>query len=243
MNALLQRLGTDLLHLIAPGICPSCDEPLGLDEQFYCASCRASLEPAPFPRDMYQEMVGLFPADELALSALGSLYRFEHESPVQRLIYALKYGGCYRLGVEMGRELGGALTMFDEFAGIDLVVPVPLHRSKRRERGYNQAEAIARGIREALPQVGVSHALVRTRFTPSQTTLNAQARRNNVRDAFRIAGQKLRDRIILLCDDVCTTGATLNACAEQLLAAGARKVCAATIAKDIPHREAFVVVR
>jgi ComF family protein len=150
---------------------------------------------------------------------------------VQRLVHALKYKGCYRLGVEMGHDLGRALGVFREFEEIDMVIPVPLHRARMRERGYNQAEAIAQGIANTMKHLTIERALVRMRHTISQTTLDAYARRRNVREVFRAAGN-VSGMSVLICDDVCTTGATLNACAEQLLLAGARRVVAATVAKD-----------
>jgi ComF family protein len=152
---------------------------------------------------------------------------------VQRLIHALKYQGCRQLGVDMGVELGKALKLFPQFSNIDAIVPVPLHPARRRERGYNQSEAVAEGLATVLGGAPVLSALARTRHTPSQTTLGATDRRNNVSRAFRVVNKSVRGRIVLLCDDVCTTGATLNACAEQLLAAGARAVYGSTLAKDI----------
>jgi predicted amidophosphoribosyltransferase len=85
--------------------------------------------------------------------------------------------------------------------------------------------------------------LARARHTISQTTLGAGQRKHNVAEAFRTIGSEVRDRIVLLCDDVCTTGATLNACAERLLQAGARRVVAATVARDIPRQEQPDIMR
>lgn len=233
MLPILTRLGVDFLNLVAPALCPGCDEPLELAERSYCNACRASLEPAPFPREIFMEVADRFPGEELALEAIGSLYSFIDGSPAQRLIHALKYNGCYGLGVEMGRDLGEALMMFREFEMVELVVPVPLHSARRRERGYNQAEAIAEGLTQSLAGSRVTTALERRRHTRSQTTLDARTRRRNVSQVFHALGGSLRDRTILLCDDVCTTGATLNACAEALLTAGAKRVVAATVAKDV----------
>ena len=231
MHPFLHRISSDLLHFIAPALCPACDALLERSERGYCNACRSSLDPAPFPRDIFAEVAGHFPGEELALSAIGSLYSFDPESPVRRLVHALKYKGCYALGVEMGRDLGRALKVFREFEDIEMVIPVPLHRARLRERGYNQAEAIARGVSEAMKHLTIAQALLRTRHTISQTTLDAYARHRNVREVFRVAGE-VTGMTVLLCDDVCTTGATLNACAERLLLAGAKRVVAATVAKD-----------
>jgi ComF family protein len=232
MHQILHRIGSDLLDLIAPRLCPACDAQLAASEHSYCDACRASLEPAPYPREIFSEISDHFPGDELALDAIGSLYSFDNESPVQHLIHALKYKGCYRLGVEMGGDLALALAMFREFEGIDLIVPVPLHRAKKRERGYNQAAAIACGMVEMMRGARVVHAIERVHHTRSQTTLDAASRRRNVSRVFR-ARADLRGASVLLCDDVCTTGATLNACATLLRDAGATRVVAATVAKDV----------
>lgn len=234
MNTILRRLASDALHLLAPMLCPACDAPLTPDDGAYCRACRASLEPAPFPRDIFSEISAGFPGEELALSAIGALYVFADGNPVQKLIHAVKYRGCYGLGVDLGTELGRALAMFEEFDGMEVIVPVPLHRARLRERGYNQAEAVATGLAAAIPGSRIVRALARTRHTISQTTLDARRRRRNVADVFRIAGTDVRGRSVLLCDDVCTTGATLNACAERLLQAGALRVAAATVARDMP---------
>jgi ComF family protein len=226
----VRRIGNDLLHLIAPALCPACDTPLSIDDLRYCAACRASLEPAPFPREIYSELVGFYGQDEFMLSAIGSLYSFRLDSPVRSLIHAVKYLGCRSLGIELGRELGHTMRMFREFETVDAIVPVPLHRARRRERGYNQSAAIAEGVASVFGRPIEESLLTRIHQTTSQTQLSAIDRRRNVRDAFRAAPAK--GRSVLLCDDVCTTGATLNACAEQLLAAGAARVLAVTVAKD-----------
>jgi len=115
----------------------------------------------------------------------------------------------------------------DLFEGIDIVVPVPLHWRRRRQRGFNQAEALARTL--GMPW---RNALRRTRRTPSQTELPAAQRHRNVREAFALRRRAaVSGRSILLVDDVATTGATLEACAEVLRAAGAREVRALTVAR------------
>lgn len=159
------------------------------------------------------------------------------------IVHALKYDGHRSLGRGLAELMRThCREMLD---GVDLVVPVPLHRSRERERGFNQAAAIARHL-----GVPVVHALVRRRRTMSQTGLPADRRHVNVRGAFalrssvmdgliaRLAGARetvsrraVHDRCVLLVDDVATTGATLEACATALKAAGARDVRALTAAR------------
>ena len=229
----LRTIAGRLIDVIAPRLCPSCDAVLRDDESCYCAACRASLEPAPFPRELFEELAIAIGHDELALSAVGGLYTFRQDGPVQRLIHALKYLGCYDLGVALGAELGRSTSMFVEFDDVDCVVPIPLHPARRRERGYNQAEAIARGVSLARDVDLVDDALLRARHTRSQTRLGADERLRNVGSAFAAGPVEVRGRSVMICDDVCTTGATLNACAEILLVRGAARVVAATVAKDV----------
>ena len=230
---MFNRLRDDLLHLIAPALCPACSGRLAATERALCAACRSSLEPAPFPRDLYLDLVGLFPADEIALDAVGALLSFRRGGPVQNLVHAIKYHGASRLGIEMGRELGRGLAMFREFQQIDLVVPIPLHSARRRERGFNQAESIGRGIAAALDIPLAAGAVVRRSNTRSQTRLDAEERVGNMTAAFTAFSRAVAGARVLLCDDVLTTGATLNACADALLCAGARSVVGGCLARDI----------
>jgi ComF family protein len=124
------------------------------------------------------------------------------------------------------RSAGG-----DVLRGADLVVPVPLHRSRERARGFNQARELSRCL--GCPMLD---ALVRTRKTASQADLTAAKRAANVAGAFAWRGGALDGLAIVLVDDVSTTGATLNACARALLAAGAREVRALTAAKAVALR-------
>lgn len=146
-----------------------------------------------------------------------------YEGSLRAIVHALKYhrrptiacGLAARMSAECAAVLDGA----------DAVVPVPLHASRERTRGFNQARELARRL--PLPMRDV---LVRTRRTGSQADLPAARRRANVRNAFAV-GQDVRGSVLVLVDDVATTGATLNACAEALLNAGAREVRAVTAAK------------
>jgi len=160
-----------------------------------------------------------------------------YEGSLRAILQAFKYDGRRTLAGPLGRLLSAAgTTVLD---GADLVVPVPLHPRRQRQRGYNQAADLA--ARLPLPSVD---ALVRVRFTRSQTDLPAARRHANVRDAFGIrrswlsgdAGQLVTRRVVVLVDDVSTTGATLEACAQALWRAGAREVRALTIARVSPGR-------
>jgi ComF family protein len=157
-----------------------------------------------------------------------------YEGSLREIVHAFKYEGRRGLAAPLAGMLraAGASILRDA----DLVIPVPLHVWRRIRRGFNQADDLARRL-----DVPVLHALMRVRPTAPQTGLTAAGRRRNVRHAFTTslflrqqARQRLEGRIVVLVDDVRTTGATLDACAAVLKAAGAREVRALTVARALP---------
>jgi len=151
----------------------------------------------------------------------------EYDGPLRAIIHALKYGGHRSIARPLARLMivSGARVLQDA----ELAVPVPLHRARRRARGFNQAAEIAKHL--TIPAVD---ALQRTRATASQTDLPAEARHANVRNAFALRPRvDINGRVIVLVDDVSTTGATLEACARVLLDGGAREVRALTAARVV----------
>jgi ComF family protein len=148
-----------------------------------------------------------------------------YDGRLRDVIAALKYDPRPTIARPLAARMRDA--GHDVLAGADLVVPVPLHRSRERTRGFNQARELARHLGARIADV-----LVRTRKTESQADLPAERRQTNVRGAFAVRRPAaLNGRVIVLVDDVRTTGATLSACASVLLAAGAAEVRALTAAK------------
>jgi ComF family protein len=152
----------------------------------------------------------------------------DYDGALRAILQAFKYEGRRSLAVPLAAMMcrRGA----DVLAGAWCVVPVPLHRSRRRRRGFNQASDLARRL-----DLPVVHALRRVRATPTQTGLPAARRHRNVRGAFALArgGDAIGGAIVVLVDDVSTTGATLDACARVLKEAGAREVRALTAARVV----------
>lgn len=151
-----------------------------------------------------------------------------YDGPLRAIVHALKYDGRRSLAKPLAALMRERCA--ELLAGVDCVVPVPLHPSRQRQRGFNQAADLAKGL-----HAPICAALKRTRATPSQTGLPAARRHKNVRDAFALtrAGRRLHQSVVLLVDDVSTTGATLEACARVLKAAGAREVRALTAARVV----------
>lgn len=151
------------------------------------------------------------------------------EGVLRKAMHGLKYRGRAVLAEPLGGLMAAYWTQHPMPA--DLIVPVPLHADRLRERGYNQAALLAREMARRTGLVVNERALVRQRSTASQIKLDARQRKENVRDAFHCSGNSLAGKHVLLIDDVCTTGATLEACAVALCAGGARGVQALTLAR------------
>lgn len=187
-------------------------------------------------------MAPLLDRDDAALSRVRSELRTESvvedltvlwhiEGPVRDLVHAFKYGGLWSAAEEAGTWLGRRLEQWPERWLADLIVPIPLHAARMRERGYNQSACIARGLGRVLGVPVAESVAVRTRNTSTQTALDRRQRMENVAGAFRIQRPELvRNAHVLIVDDVVTTGATVGALAGALRAAGAAGCAVAGLA-------------
>lgn len=209
-----------LLDLIAPRTCAVCGGRLSATEYALCAVCDLHLPRTGFhlhPDD--NPMAHLF-WGRIKVCRAASLFFFHPHSETARIIYSIKYGNRPHIARLMGYAMGRELTMSGFFCGIDIIVPMPLSRSRRRQRGYNQSELIARGVSEATGIAVETRAVRRTKFGDSQTKLSRQQRQDNVEGKFRLSdGNRLSGRHVLLVDDVATSGATIIACAKEILKA------------------------
>jgi ComF family protein len=208
--------------LLAPA-CAACDQPL--DHPTHGAVCDACWTAATPFTPLGQDS---FPPVILKAAAVGP-----YDGRLRDIIHALKYDRRPTIARHLARRMRAAGA--GVLAGADAVVPVPLHPSRQRERGFNQARELSRHL--GLP---LSELLIRTRQTAAQADLAAARRHTNVRGAFACRGTRgnkgrgtrgVRGKVLVLIDDVATTGATLNACAEVLLDAGAAEVRALVAAR------------
>ncbi len=217
------------LDLILPRLCQSCKNKLNIDEKVVCTSCLLKIKYADEER-IYHEFERKFKDDKI-ISGFTSCFVFEKEKEFQEIIHQLKYNGKFYVGVFLGKFMAGELKHILLDWGIDWIVPVPLHHLKRAERGYNQSEFIAKGIKVITGIPVKKNILKRVRFTETQTTFNLQERKLNMEGAFSLKRKtNLEGKTILLLDDVITTGATISECGRVLLDAGAEKVYAASVA-------------
>lgn len=159
-----------------------------------------------------------------------SFLKFTKGGNSQQLLHQLKYRNKPQLAQELGHLYGQILWDQGFAKSWEIIVPVPLHPMKKSRRGYNQSEYFGLGLGEAM-DVEVQNALVREKFTETQTQKSRVQRMDNMDDVFQISPNfSVRNKSVLLVDDVMTTGATLCACANVLLASGAKNVDLVTIA-------------
>ena len=167
----------------------------------------------------------------LPLYAATSLLFFNKGGMTQTLVHKLKYDGKKEIGIYLGKLLGIQLMESELFRDADLLVPVPLHPAKLKKRGYNQSEVIAMGMETVMKAKLNADILFRTTHTSSQTRKSRYERWENVKDIFDVKNKELlENKHVVLVDDVITTGATLEACAEPLLLIPGIKLSVASLA-------------
>ncbi|MEJ8757537.1 ComF family protein [Pontibacter sp. H259] len=223
----------DLLALFFPESCYACNGALARGEKFICTNCNIKLPYTDFHEYGGTELNPLqrrFWGKVPVRFAFSYLY-FQSKGSVQRLLHQLKYKGAKELGEHLGKRYGSILQEYHYHEQFDLIVPVPLHKYKLRKRGYNQSEHFALGLAVVMDVPLKANVLVRTINTTTQTHKDRYNRWQNVEQVFEVVKPELiKDKHILIVDDVLTTGATLEACAVALLNAGASEISIATIA-------------
>lgn len=211
-----------LLDLVLPRVCVVCGRPLLPRERHLCLECLSDLPETHYATVGRNPMADRFNAkvqvDEYEPYAYAAaLYHYRADSGYKRISQALKYHRDFSTGRWAARLLGTRLAASPLYADVDLVVPVPLHWTRRRQRGYNQAAVIAREVARALGAPCAERLLRRVRRTRSQAHLAGEAKAANVEGAFALRARRPPAAgHILLVDDVFTTGATLAACHRAL---------------------------
>ncbi len=220
----------DLLSLFYPNVCAACGKSLFRHEQHLCNNCFVHLPRSHFHKSRGNPVERIF-WGRVPLMAAGSFYLFNKGTRVQRLLHQLKYKGRQEAGETVGKWYGKELSSIKEFSEADVIIPVPLHPRRLQQRGYNQSTCFAKGLSEELKIPVNESILKRKQFTSTQTQKGKFSRWENMEQVFECdPATDLKNKHVLLVDDVVTTGATLEACYHALSKNGEVYISIVTIA-------------
>ena len=218
-------------ELLYPKLCGGCGNHLYENEEVVCVYCRASL-PLSGECDFENNASEKLFWGKVSISAAASFLFFQKKSSTQHLLHQLKYQQKENIGEWLGEQFAYSLQSKGRFAAVEIIIPIPLHPSRIKFRGYNQCDAIARGMASVLQIPIVNGVLTRSVATQSQTKKNRFQRFENMNSVFSVSqASAIKGKNILLLDDVLTTGATLISAAQVLQQAGCNKLFIGAIAK------------
>jgi ComF family protein len=228
MRTFIKDVLTDFVSMLYPRYCFACSEGLVKGEETVCSRCMLELPRTNYHLDpenaLYRRLNGRIP-----LYAAFAFFLFRKGGKVQHLLHALKYQNHPEIGITLGEVYGQELLQTHD-QKFNVIVPVPLHASRRKKRGYNQSEEFAKGLSKSL-QIPASDSLVRATVTETQTRKTKLKRWQNVSEVFQVKQHEhIKNQHVLLVDDVITTGATIEACAQTLLDEGCSSISIASIA-------------
>ena len=226
----LKDLWDDFLSLLFPRVCYGCGNHLIKNENLICTECYVVIPRTNFHTVKDNPVEQIFWGRCRIESAAAFSY-FNKGSRIRKLVHSLKYKGVKEIGRELGKIYGLSLKSSGFLDGIDFIIPVPLHKSRERVRGFNQSETISIGISEAVDLPLITNAIERRLATSTQTKRSRIERWDNVEKIFALKKPELlAGKHILLVDDVITTGATMESCVSEILKAEGAKVSLVALA-------------
>lgn len=230
MFLLKESIGS-FVSLFFPHCCVVCGSLLAKGERCICTACNIRLPRTDYHLQKENPVEQMF-WGKIALVKATSFFFYKKGSDFRRILHLLKYGGRKDVGEAMGRYMACELLPSGFFEGIDVIVPVPLHRKKQRMRGYNQSECIAQGI-SAVTQIPLDiKCISRNKNTATQTRKSTVERWDNVDSIFTLCDSHLLvGKHVLIVDDVLTTGATVVSCASAFNGVDGIRVSVLTLAK------------
>jgi ComF family protein len=227
---LLRTYLRDFVSLIFPDLCVACRDGLMANEDLICTDCLYNLPATNFHLQPDNLVARQF-WGKLPIKGAYSLYYFNKGGNIQNMMHQFKYNGMHRIGNVLGNIAGKQLLHNEAFNSAEIIIPVPLHKNRLKERGYNQSASFADGLAQKLSAKVDIDNLVRSVATKTQTHKSRFARFENMQEVFAVARPAdLINKHVLLVDDIVTTGSTLEACGIELLKVPGLKLSIATIA-------------
>lgn len=217
----------DFVRLIYPSVCIHCSLSLNSAEKYLCTSCKIDL---PITHDSFlepNEMMNKFSFNQKVKGAASYLF-FYQKGVAQKLLHKLKYQGQKEIGALLGKWFSGEVA---HIGSLDFIIPVPLHTSRQRSRGYNQSAEIAKGIAEQLSISVREDLVIRKKSSSSQTSKTKVERWKNIENVYGNASEEVQGKKVLVIDDVITTGATLGMLCERLEEKGVSEIYVGAIAR------------
>lgn len=226
----LSDLWDDFLSLLFPRLCYACGNHLLRNEKLICTECLVLIPRTNYHLEDDNPVARLF-WGRCRIEKASAFSFYNKDSRIRKLIHNLKYKGIKDIGYDLGKIYGLTLSKSGFTEGIDLIISVPLHPSKERLRGFNQSDIIASGLSETTGLPVENKVLERITLSETQTKRSRYERWTNVEGIFKVKDpEAIRDKHILLVDDVITTGSTLESCATELLKTDGVKVSVAALA-------------
>ncbi|MFI5188192.1 MAG: ComF family protein [Chitinophagales bacterium] len=225
----LREIKDSFLHVLFPHVCSGCGSDIINNESRLCLQCISEMPETNFHLHINNPVEKIF-WGRIPVSNATSQYYFTKESLMQHIMHQLKYRGNKELGKQLGRLIGRDLQQANRFKSIDALIPLPLFPAKEKKRGYNQATVLCEGIADVMNIELIRDAIVRIQHTETQTKKGRMERWQNIEGKFElIRPEKIHDKHVLLVDDVITTGATLEACGQEILKVDNTKLSIATL--------------
>ena len=226
----LSNFFQNLLSFFYPRLCLACGNAMYRHEEIICLECELHLPETGYHQQAENPLHQIF-LGRVRIECVASLFFYRKGGGVQQLLYALKYKGKSEVGAHFGEYYGKLLKQSELFQKIDMIIPVPLHPKKLKKRGYNQSEIIAEGLSRGMGVPYYAQTIVRQEFTETQTKKSRISRWENVKDVFAVTDPLfLQNKNIMLCDDVLTTGATIEAVAQKIISIEGVKLWVITLA-------------
>lgn len=219
-----------LFDLIFPKVCLGCDGFLLSNEAIICTSCRHDLPLTNYHTELKNELSRKF-YGRISLEFASSMVFYHKRGIVHNLIHNLKYYKHQEIGTFLGNWYAEDLKSISTLKGFDIIIPVPLHKKRLKERGYNQIESFGKALSNHLSIEYNDSILVRNVYSKTQTKKNFLGRTDVDQDIFAVKfSEKVHNKHFLLVDDVITTGSTLEACANAILKIPGSKLSIVSIA-------------